>query len=252
MFDPIQTLCIFLLVVGLGSVVDAQDYATSVVDTDFDIITDQDPSCFVDLQFLGIRTVEMPDKTKDTDLFRDAYLFQASYADKAKVQFAIDGGFPSEDTAKEEALRYATRLGRLPSELRSGVRRVVVHEGGEDATAFSDEGLIVIYSANATKRIATNDLEETLFHEAVHASWDRRYAKSDDWNRAQAADGTFATLYAKREPHLEDLAESALLAYAVIHHIDRLPPEDAARIKRAIPARIEFIQRLIPMSTPSP
>lgn len=244
----IQIAFPILLATAIYSVVGAQDYSTSIVGTDFDIITEEDPSCFIALQYQGIQKAEMPDKTNDAGLFKNAHIFRASYSDKTEIQIAIDNRFESPEAAEQEALRYATRLGQLPAVLRSGVRRLVVHEGNEDATAFSDHGLIVIYSANATKRIESNDLEETLFHESVHAAWDRRYAKSDDWKRAQATDGTFATLYAKRKPDLEDLAESALFAFAVIHHVDRLPAEDAERIKRAIPARIQFIEKLIPMN----
>lgn len=242
-------IAIFLFFAFLASpVLDAQDYSTSIVDTDFDIITEQDPSCFVGLAYQGMQKAEMPDKTSDADLFQDAYIFETRYSDENTIQIAIDSRFESEEMAEQESLRYATRLGQLPHALRSGVRRVVVHKGRENTTAFSDVGLIVLYSANATKRIETKDLEETLFHEAVHAAWDHKYAKSADWKRAQASDGTFATLYAKKKPELEDLAESALFAFAVIHHVDRIPAEDAQRIRRAIPARIQFIERLLPIS----
>ncbi len=228
----------------------AQDYSTSIVGTDFDIITDNDPSSFVKLEYQGVRSAEMPDKTSAGELFRKAHILQASFGDKTTIDIAIDSQFETAEAAETEALRYAIRLGKLPRVLRSGVQRLVVHHGKEDTTAFSDQGLIVIYSANATKRIETNDLEETLFHESVHAAWDLKYAKSADWKRAQVADGTFATMYAKRKPELEDLAESTLLAFAVIHHVDRLPPKDAERIQRAIPARIQFIERLIPIDKP--
>lgn len=240
---------ILLLAFGIPAV-HAQDYSSSVVGTDFDIITDSDPSCFRVLKFKGVKSAEMPDKTNDAGLFQKAFVFSASYSDRSLIKISVDADFKSEADAKKEALRYATRLGKLPSVLRSGVKRVVVHKGNPDTTAFSDHGLIVVYSANATKRISTHDLEETLFHESVHAAWDKTHAKSPEWRRAQFSDGTFATRYAKKKPQLEDLAESALFAYALIHHADRIPLKDKKRIAAAIPARIRFVETLIPPDKP--
>ena len=64
------------------------------------------------------------------------------------------------------------------------------------------------------------------------------------------ADGTFATVYAKRKPALEDLAESALFAFAVIHHPARLPAADLEKIKRSIPNRIMYVETLLPVGQP--
>lgn len=248
----LQNVSCVLLVILVCFQANAQDYTTSIVGTDFDIITDDDPSCFVALDYKGIQRTEMPDKTNNNELFQPAHVFIASYSDKTDVSIAVDVSIETEKAATAEALLLATRLGKLPIALRSGVRRLVVHEGGKDTTAFSDDGLIVIYSANAKQRISTNDLEETLFHESVHAAWDRKYATSRDWQRAQAADGTFATMYAKQKPALEDLAESALFAYAVIRHPDRLPAKDRKQIKRNIPARIRYIGRLLSLDEERP
>jgi hypothetical protein len=126
---------------------------------------------------------------------------------------------------------------------------VVVHKGGEDATAFSDDGLIVLYSANASKRIGTHDLEETIFHEAVHASWDKPHRESKGWLDAQKRDGRFVTEYARKNAG-EDLAESALFAFTLLHHPERIPEKEAARIKGAIPARIAFVATLLPPGKP--
>ena len=231
--------------VGFG-----QDYSTSIVGTDFDLITDNDDSCFVTLAYERFdKLAEMPDKTRD-GLFRPAYVFRANYSDETQVKVFVDARFGSQEAASAEAMRYVGRLGKLPTALRGGVKRLVIHKSKEETTAFSDRGLIVMYSANATKRINDKDLEETLFHESVHASWDSKHAKSEGWKRAQLADGTFATMYAKRKPDLEDLAESALFAFAVIHHPARLPADDLKRIKRSIPNRIMYVETLIPAGQP--
>ena len=244
-------LMILLMMFGFGSPVGlGQDYSTSIVGTDFDLITDEDISCFEALKFQRFEDrAEMPDKTRD-GLFRPAYVFRSSYSDKTNLDVFVDARFGSEESAHTEAMRYVGRLGKLPTALRSGVKRLVIHKSNEPTTAFSDRGLIVVYSANATKRIADNDLEEALFHESVHASWDSKHANSEGWKRAQMADGTFATVYAKRKPELEDLAESALFAFAVIHHPARLPAADLEKIKRSIPNRIMYVETLLPVGQP--
>jgi len=251
-FKP-STFCLFLSILltlfvtaFTGRQLHAQVYASSVAGTDFDIITAEDPSAFKSLTFSKSARSEMPDKrTEDAPLFQHAFIFEASFADGSKVKIYVDAKFKNKEAAKAEARRYTGPLGRLPAVLRQGVRRLVVHQGGRNTTAFSDVGLIVIYSENATRRIATHDLEETIFHEAIHAAWDARYAKSDAWKRAQMADGSFATLYAKSKPTREDLAESALFAYAVLKHPERIPAVDRTRIQKAVPHRIAFIAGLL-------
>jgi hypothetical protein len=226
-------------------------YPSSVVGTDFDFITENDPDTFVRLEDQGQGSAEMPDKSdRSAPLRQQAFLFTAHFNDGTRVNLAIDRDFQTQDAARQEALRYTPRLGRLPTALRRGVSRLVVHKGGENVTAFSDVGLIVLYSDNATKRIGTHDLEETIFHESVHAAWDKPHARSAEWQDAQQKDGRSVTDYARKNPQGEDLAESALFAYILIHHPDRIPKEEAAKIARAIPNRIAFVEKLLPKGKP--
>ncbi len=226
-------------------------YPSSVVGTDFDFILETDPDTFVELEYKGEGKPEMPDKRGGSaPLRKPAFLYRSHYRDGTSIALAIDAGFKTETEARKEALRYTPRLGKLPTALRRGVERVVVHQGGPDTTAFSDQGLIVVYSDNATRRIGTHDLEETLFHESVHAAWDKAHAGSVEWLAAQNKDGRFVTEYARKNPKGEDLAESALFAFALLHHPDRIPKEEADRIRRAIPARIAFVGTLLPPGKP--
>ena len=225
-------------------------YRSSVVGTDFDFIQESDPDVFERLDYRGEGLPEMPDKRGGATQRQKAFLFVARFTDGTRVLLSIDADFGSEEAARKEALRYTPRLGRLPTALRDGVVRVVVHQGGEDTTAFSGEGLMVLYSENATKRIGTHDLEETVFHESVHAAWDPLHETSAAWLAAQERDGRFVTDYAAEKPKGEDLAESALFAFALTHHPKRIPRTDAARIRKAIPARIEFVARLLPKDKP--
>ena len=48
----------------------------------------------------------------------------------------------------------------------------------------------------------------------------------------------------------EDLAESALFAYILIHYPSRIPKEEAERISSAMPHRIAFVEKLLPKGKP--
>jgi len=238
-----RTLLLFAALLISATPTYADLYPSSVVGTDFDYILETDPDTFICLEFKGQGWREMPDKTSESPLKQKAFIFVSYFNDGTSIDMAIDADFETEDKARKEALRYTPRLGKLPTSLRSGVKRVVVHKG--DATAFSDVGLMILYSENATKRISTHDLEETVFHESVHASWDGPHANSPDWLTARKSDGLFVTTYAKKNG--EDLAESALFAYTLLHHPERIPSVDSAKIKSAIPARIAFVKELLPL-----
>ncbi len=240
-----------LLAAVLVSSSRAQEFSSSVVGTDYDFIVETDPSTFVVLEDDGEGLREMPDKTRPGgELMGAAICFRARFDDGTSVRLHLDADFGTREAARAEAGKYLHPLGKLPTSLRRGVERLVVHASDEDATAFSDVGLIVVYSSNASKRISTHDLEETIFHESVHAAWDEVHANSAAWLAAQESDGGFVTRYAQKNPRGEDLAESALFAYTLVHHPERFPPADAARIRAAIPARIAYVEELLPADRP--
>ena len=225
-------------------------YGSSVVGTEFDFLRADDPSVFRCLHDLGRARREMPDKTDDAELIQDAFGFAAHFDDGTQLEIHVDVDFETEAAARAEAQRYTHRLGRLPTALRRGVQRLVVHHRGPESTAFSDVGLIVIYAENATRRIASHDLEETLFHESVHATFDAQHARSAAWRAAQESDGDFVTGYGRRHPAREDLAESALFAFTLLHHPERIPPADSEQIRKTIPARIAYVAKLLPPDQP--
>lgn len=100
-------------------------------------------------------------------------------------------------------------------------------------------------STNVTRREETNRFEETLFHEAVHTSLDDTYAQDPAWLAAQADDDAFLTAYAESDSPREDLAETALYAYALLHHPDRISEADAAAWRELVPHRIDFISKVL-------
>lgn len=234
---------------GYPTLVNGQEFKNSIASTDFDFVTADDPSTFESLTFVERRRAEMPDK-RDNSLWREAFVFQAKFSDKTEVTLYIDAKFETAELAQIEAQRYVHPLGKVPTALRRGVDRLCVHHGGPTTTAFSDVGLIVIYSENASVRISNHDLEETVFHESVHAAWDAEHARSEGWKRAQAMDMAFLTHYAHSKPEREDLAETALFAYTLLHHPQRLPSSVREKIAAAVPARIRYVGDLLPPGEP--
>lgn len=219
-------------------------YRSSVVGTDFDFITENDPDAFERLEYVGFKEFEMPDKRGTGEpLVQNAYVFDAHFTDGTKIGIALSKEFGSRQAADQDAMRYVPRLGKLPSLYRQNLRHVVVHKGGADTTAFAeDKGhFLIIYADNATKRIGTHDLEETFFHEATHASIQDSYLGGAAWKKARTLDNAYITDYAKTDDQ-EDFAESALFAYTLIYHPDRFPAAERAKIEKQIPNRIAFFR----------
>lgn len=215
--------------------------------TVFDIITVTDPTAFVCLEPLGQAPRQIWDKRVDGEPVVDAHLFLARYSDGAEVEIAVN---PEFDAAAARALadRFAPPIGQLPTSLRAGIGRFSIHGGDESFHAGT--GQIVVYTEMADQRASYNHLEESLFHEAVHASWDEDHRLAPGWQAAQAADGGFLTGYGAESPEREDLAETALFAFAMLHHPDRFPPVDTEDTLRAVPHRIAYIAELLPPGAP--
>ncbi|MBA4751051.1 MAG: hypothetical protein H2055_02315 [Sphingopyxis sp.] len=221
-------------------------YRSSVVGTDFDFITENDPSAFDRLEFLGLQEFEMPDKRDNNEpLVQKAYVFEAHFTDGRKIKIALDQEFGSKEAAERDAARYGPRLGKLPPLYRKIIKHITVNFAGTDTTAFAeDKGhFFTIYSGNASKRIGTHDLEETFFHEGTHASIQEAYLESSEWKSAVSRDGAYITDYAKTSEQ-EDFAESALFAYTIIYHPERFPDSEREKIKKTIPNRIAFFRRV--------
>ncbi|MEP4247972.1 hypothetical protein [Tateyamaria sp.] len=216
---------------------------SSTADTVFDVIETGDPSSFSCLTYEGRDTREMWDKRLDAEPTLSAFLFQAHFMDSPSIDIILNPEFQSEAEARAEAMRYTRGLGQLPLVLRSGIKQFGIHKGREGFHGGS--GKIFMYQDQSSHRISQNKLEESIFHEAVHASLDARYRLDPDWVAAQNADGRFLTRYAASRPDREDLAETALFAYALLRHPGRIPPVDSRDILAAVPNRIEFIRAIL-------
>lgn len=221
----------------------------STADTVFDIIRAEDPSSYLCLNYEGRALRQMWDKRVDGESDLETFLFTAHFTDMPPVDIILNPEFQSEAEARAEALRYGYRLGQLPRLLRSGLRQLGVHRGRQGFHAGA--GKIFMYQEQSSLRISQNKLEESLFHEAVHAALDGEHRLSPGWTAAQARDGAFLTAYAARRPEREDLAETMLFAFALLEHPGRIPPVDSDVIARTVPARIAYIAELLQTPVPA-
>ena len=219
-------------------------YPNSVVSNDLEFIQTSDQSVFTCLSYEGTRKAEMPDKRSDTLFANGTFIYTARYKDGTSVELWAHPDFGSQSTAMTSVEPVAKAVGKLPTLMRSKLDHVVVHEGDETAFAEDKGHFFVLYSDNILMRIRNHDLEETIFHESVHATLDSKYARSRKWRRAQKADGDHITDYAAREPDKEDMAESALFAWAMLIHPGRLPADVEAQAREIMPNRLAFFEEL--------
>lgn len=220
-------------------------FPNSVVSNDIDFIRADDPTVEFELADKGRVPLEFPGSlVKRPLILENAYLMQLRYKDGAKVGIWADPLFADYRAASGYASKIGTALGKLPRPFREKLKHVVVHVG--DRVAFSEhEGrFFVLYSANIDKRIATHDLEETCFHETIHATLELEHATSPEWLKAQKKDAAFITEYAAEKPRQEDLPESALFAYTLIKHPGRMPQHVEKAVSRIMPNRLDYLRKV--------
>jgi len=234
----------FPLFLAASQAVASPLFPNSVVSNDIEFITSDQENAFYCLMYFGTDTREMPDKRHDT-LFADGvYIFEAWFTDGTAIEITVHPEIGSLKTATKYAEKLTGPLGALPWFMRDKLSHVVLLKGNETAFAEDQGRFFTIYSQNMNKRIATHDLEETVFHESVHATLDIPFANSRKWRKAQKADGQFVTEYAKRNPAKEDLAETALFAYTYFQHPARLSPELQSKLEQQIPNRLKVLEGL--------
>jgi hypothetical protein len=235
---------LFLLLFWRSFVLAEPIFPNSVVSNDLEFIRTDDKSAFSCISYQGTERAEMPDKRRDA-LFDDGtFVFQANYKDGTSVGLWAHSDFGTKPTAQRFVEPVAQAIGKLPTVMRSKLDHVVIHKGDEFAFGEADGHFFVLYSDNIRTRIRTHDLEETVFHESVHATLDAKYLRNRSWRNAQRADGAFVTDYAARLPKKEDLAESALFAWTLLVHPGRLPQAIEAQVRQVMPNRLAFFEDL--------
>lgn len=219
-------------------------FTNSIVSTDIDFITDSDLNAFTSIQYIGQDDKEMPDSRTDILFDTGTFVFEVSFSNGGIIEIWAHSDFGDALAAQEYADKLTSRLGKLPELMRNTISHVVLHKGDAGAFAESEGHFFVLYSNNMDVRISNNDLEETVFHESVHAALDFEYLQSNAWTQAQQNDNAFITEYAKDNATKEDMAESALFAYTMIKHPNRLSSEIETWVSVNIPNRYAFFETI--------
>lgn len=219
-------------------------FPNSIVSTNIDFIKADDPDAFVSVSFKGLEDKEMPDSRNDQLFDTNTFVFDALFTNNKIVGIWVHSSFGSVNAAKEYVDKLTSRLGKLPEFMRDTLSHVIIHKG--DAGAFSESvgHFFVLYSDNMDTRISNNDLEETVFHETIHASLDEQYATSTNWTNAQSADVNFITDYGKEYPIREDMSESAIFAYTMLKYPGRLSTNTEEWVRTHIPNRFAFFETI--------
>lgn len=235
---------LFLLMLAPLAAANAPLFPNSVVSNDLEFIETKDQSTFTCLSYRGAEKAEMPDKRNNGLFVINSHIFTSYYTDGTAIELWAHPDFGSPSSAQNFVAPVAQAIGKLPIIMRMQLDHVVIHQGDETAFAEADGRFFVVYSDNIKSRIKSNDLEETIFHESVHATIDAHYSDSQTWQLAQQNDGAFITHYAANFPTKEDLAESALFAWAVLMHPGRLPHKIETQVKKLMPHRLDFFEEL--------
>ena len=205
-----------------------------------DIINSADVSAFKSLVATGQGSRLMFDRREDQFVTINALLFQVDYDDGLSLEVQVNPEFGSDASSTAEF--YARVIGQLPLILRTDVNTVWIHKG--DKPFGGGNNNLLIHTEQGDKYIADGILEETLFHEASHTSLDPHYANAVDWLQAQGQDAEFISTYARDNPDREDIAESALLYFALRFRSERITTDLLQTIAATIPARIAFFDQL--------
>ncbi|MEO1585258.1 MAG: GC-type dockerin domain-anchored protein [Planctomycetota bacterium] len=248
-FGAIGVSCVLSAAVVCGHVrADVEPpYVNSVVSNDLAFIFESDPNAIESFRYVTRARREMPDK-RSNRLFADAYIFEAIYTTTdggtQRVEIWANTDFQLLANAAPYASRLARAIGLQPELFRGSLRHVVLHTG--DETAFAEErgGFFVIYADNMDDRVATDDLQHTVFHECAHVALEAAHAESAGWLAAQRADPGFITEYARDNAVKEDVPESAIFAFAVLNYPGRLSAEVEATVRSQMPNRLAYFAEI--------
>lgn len=211
-----------------------------------DLLRPGDPAAAYCLADLGVGPGEFYRKDIDELVFPEqTFFFEARYDDGSVVEIRIHPDVVVDSNAPAQAERIAEPISLLPTELRRDIQRLGLLFGESTAQADGGGEGIHVYADNVAVREAANRFEETIFHESVHTSLDDTYAADPEWRAAQVADDGYLTEYAADYPDTEDLAETALYAWALIHHPERISEADETAWRSLVPARISFIDDVL-------
>jgi len=217
---------------------DYQPPFSGTIFIDPDIITEEDHSTFISLSYAGRANRQMYDRRYGW-VTLEPFLFPAKFDDSLSIEIQVNPEFETVENAQDYAIKYAEAIGRLTTQLRKDVKTSWIHRGNEPFGG-GNNNLLIHTDWSETYYEDQGILEETLVHEAAHASLDSYHANSSGWLEAQNKDCGFISTYAQDNPYREDIAESYLPYLAVRFRSERISEELKRTIEIAIPYRIKY------------
>ena len=206
---------------------------------DPDIITHNDSSAYIGLEYIGKEDRTMYDRRVDDWIIDMPFLFSASYNDSLVIEVQVNSEFQNINNARKYAEKYSVVIGRLSTSLRYDVETVWIHRGMELFGGGNRN--ILIHTDYSEKHYEKQGiLEETLVHEASHTSLDSNHSNNPHWLEAQKRDNIFISNYAMENPEREDIAESYLPYLAIRYRENRITDSLKNIIIHTIPNRIEY------------
>jgi len=236
----ICTLSLFLCL-GFSSYAKPPFKGTAYVDKD--IIQKNDPSDFINLEYLGFIKEKSFDRRVNTWVSQDMFVFNVKYKNKKGTRVRVNTEFENVKNAQRQAERYAFVVGQMPLVLLRDVDTITIHKGKKLFGGGNRD--ILIHTGEGDDLRRDGFLEEVIFHEACHTSLDH-----DAWNnpaleKAQLLDDDFISTYALDFPHREDIAESCLMYFALRYRPDRIPNGIKNLIQKTIPSRIDYFDKYV-------
>jgi len=198
-----------------------------------------------------IAKVNMIDLAVNWDVIDvEAYKFEVLFDDNIRTNVNVRKVDYTQAEAAVLAKEYATSMGRLPAFLRQGIDNINLLKGeGRNWTgAYQTKSLNLQVGGYLEEKFKSQKiLEETLMHEACHATIDGKYYGTEDgkkaWKEAQTQDNMFISLYASQNPDREDVAESIVPYLAVKYRNNRVSEDDYKKMAQAIPNRIKVLDQ---------
>jgi hypothetical protein len=216
-------------------------YPNSVASNDLDFILPNDPGACWSIADAGGGRTEMYDPRRDTSHVDGAIHFDVTFPDQLlRINVHPDVGNPG-----QRATEVAASVSRLPTQMRIALRYVNILDGDGSAWEEGAGRFFTLYDRLIDRRLAEHDLDETVFHETAHVALDQLFSDDPDWRANQVADSGFITAYAAENPDKEDVAESALFAWTILHHPGRLSEEVEAAVRGIMPNRLAYIGNML-------
>lgn len=231
---------LFFAFLFFAALVNAGPPFSGTILLDGDVITDQDLTSYLGMEFKGQENRQMYDRRVSEWIINKAFLFQARFDDGLEIEVQVNSEFQNESSALRVAEKYLPSIGRLPNSLRQDVKTIWIHKG--DKPFGGGNNNLLIHDIQGDRYISSFILEETFVHEASHTSLDRNHAKSSGWVLAQKQDPNFISTYARDNPTREDVAESFLPFLALEYREDRIPIRISSQIRNTIPNRLEYFR----------